>query len=370
MISAGEPSGELYGALLSRQIKKNWPDAEIFGIGGTCMENEGVRLLARVSNVIGLVEALRHARQIREKFKRAREALEGERPDVLVLIDYPDFNMALAKRAKSNRIPVLYYVSPQVWAWRRGRIKKMALLVDKIALLFPFEVDFYRKAGIPCEFVGHPIAETIEINETKEELKRGLGLAHDRPVISLLPGSRPVELQRHLPVLIRVAARLHKEMPDFQVVFPLAEGTEVTGELNGPFTVLKGRTREVLAVSEASAIASGTATLEAALMGTPMVVFYKLSPLTYLLARPLVKVRFISLVNILSGDEVVKELIQTEATADNIFKELKRIVEDIPYRDGILSRLGEIQKVMGQKRASAKVASMVGEIAGWNSTGG
>jgi len=368
MISAGEASGELYGALLSREVKKKWPDTQIFGIGGPHMESEGVALIALTSNVIGFTEALKHFREIKQSFKKAREALIDKRPDILVLIDYPDFNIALAKRAKSAGIPILYYVSPQVWAWRTGRVKKIASLVDKIAVLFPFEKDYYKNTGLPCEFVGHPIAETINIPRTKEELKQELGLIPHKPVITLLPGSRPTEIQRHLPLIKEVALKIHNELPGFQVVIPLARGTELTEKLMDYITVIKNRTKEAVACSEASAVASGTATLEAALLGTPMVVFYKVSPLTFFLARLLAKVKFISLVNLLSGKGVIVELIQKDATPDNIFSEIKRIINDLPYRYDMISSLKKIREIMGEKTPSNRVAFMVGEIAGWNST--
>ena len=191
MISAGEVSGELYGALLSRAVKNKWPDTEIIGLGGNRMKAEGIQIIAPISSVLGLTEAIKHCGEVIKNYKKAKEALVKQKPDILVVIDYPDFNLALAKKAKTAGIPVLYYVSPQVWAWRAGRVKKIASRVNKIAVLFPFEVDIYRNTGLPCEFVGHPIAETIDIGLTKEELKHKLGLDPNKAVIALLPGSRP-----------------------------------------------------------------------------------------------------------------------------------------------------------------------------------
>lgn len=368
MISAGESSGELYGALLSREIKKRWPDTEITGIGGGRMRKEGVTLIASISHAFGITELIRHLWDLRNSFKKATAALRNERPQVLVLIDYPDFNIALAKRAKSLGIPVLYYVSPQVWAWRPSRVKKIASLVEKIAVLFPFEVDIYKNTGLPVEFVGHPIAETIDISEGREELKQRLGLNPHRPVAALLPGSRPSEIKRHTPLLKEVAAMIHNELPDFQIVIPLAPETQLTGEMPPYITVLNDVTREAIACSEVVAAASGTVTLEAALLGTPMVVFYKLAPLTFFFGKLLVKVNFVSLVNILSGKEVVVELIQKRATAQNIFSEIKRILRDDRYREEMLLNLNRIREIMWKKTASQRVASMVGELAGWKDT--
>mgnify|MGYP003858865933 CR=1 FL=1 len=368
MICAGESSGELYGALLSREIKKRWDDVEIIGIGGSRMKEEGVTLIAPILGAFGIAELIRHLQGLKDSFRKAKEALITHRPQVLVLIDYPDFNIALAKRAKSLGIPILYYVSPQVWAWRPQRARKIASLVNKVAVLFPFEVEIYRNTGVPVEFVGHPIAETIDVSETKEELKQRLGLNPHIPVISLLLGSRPSEIKRHTPILKEVASMIHKEMPEFQIVIPLAPETNLTEKVPPYITVLSGVTKEAIACSEVSATASGTVTLEAALLGTPMVVFYKLSPLTFFLGKLLVRVNFISLPNILSGKEVVVELIQKRANAENIFSEIKRILMDKGYREEMILNLSRIKEIIGERTASVRVASMVGELAGWENT--
>ncbi len=368
MISAGEASGELYGALLCREVKKLWPDAEIFGIGGPHMENEGVDLITRISSVIGLTEAARHLGVIWESYKKAKDALTIKRPDILVLIDYPDFNISLARKAKAEGIPVLYYVSPQVWAWRSGRIKKIAALVSKIAVLFPFEVEYYKATGVPCEFVGHPITETINIDKTKEEVKEDLGLDPGRPVISLLPGSRPAEIQRHLPIVMEVAARIHEDLPGFQIVLPLAQGTELKEEVMDYISVFRNRTREAVACSDAAAVASGTATLETALIGTPMVVFYRTSYISYRILKFLVKVKYICLANLLTGKMIVEELIQGDASPENIYSELKKILSDSSYRETMIANLNNIKELMGGRKPSARVASIVGEIAEWDST--
>lgn len=368
MISAGEASGELYGALLSRAVKKMWPDTEIIGIGGNRMKKEGVHLIAPISSAIGLSETVRHWSQIIGSFNKAKQTLIKQRPDILVLIDYPDFNIALAKKAKSAGIPVLYYVSPQVWAWRAGRVKKIASLVNKIALLFPFEVDIYRKTGLACEFVGHPITETVDISHTKKELKENLGLDSNEKVLALLPGSRPAEISRHEQIIVEVAEKIHNEYPEMQIIVPFVSGTNFTHELPDYIKVISDRTTEVVACSEAVAVASGTATLEAALLGTPMVVFYKLSPLTMFFAKLLVKVKYISLVNLLSGKEVIVELIQNNATADKLFSELKKIISNNEYRQNMVSNLQKIRELIGGKTASTRVALIIGELAGWNST--
>ncbi|MBI5408899.1 MAG: lipid-A-disaccharide synthase [Nitrospirae bacterium] len=366
MISAGEASGELYGALLSREVKKLWAETEIFGIGGARMENEGVSLIAPVSHVVGIVEAVTHLKEIKNTLKKATDALTGKRPDVLVLIDYPDFNIALAERARAAGIPILYYVSPQVWAWRGGRVKKIASLVNRMAVLFPFEADYYKDTGLPCEFVGHPIVETINIQSSKRELKKTLGLDPDKGVITLLPGSRPGEIKRHQAIIKDVAEKIHHEFPEMQTVVPLTAESPLPEGLPDHVKVVRSRTAEAVACSEASAVASGTATLEATLLYTPMVVFYKVSFLTYHIVKLMARVKFISLVNILSGKEVVKELLQKEADPDRIFTELKKILTDASYRDAMISELKNIGKIMQGKKPSARVACIVGEMAGWS----
>ncbi|MBI4698515.1 MAG: lipid-A-disaccharide synthase [Nitrospirae bacterium] len=367
MISAGEASGELYGALLSREIKRLWPDVKIIGIGGKRMKSEGVHLIASVSGAFGFTETIRHWGHIKNAFKKAKETLIRAKPDILVLIDFPDFNMALAKKAKAAGIPILYYVSPQVWAWRSGRARKIASLVNKIAVLFPFEVDIYRNTGLECEFVGHPIAETINFTQTKEELKEMLGLDPSKKAITILPGSRATEIRRHQLLVKEVAEKIHESFPEIQIIVPLVSGTHLDINLPDYVRIMYDRTSEAVASAEASAVASGTATLETALLGTPMVVFYRVSPISVFIVRMLIKIRFISLVNILSGKEVVRELIQKDATSEKIFSELKRIITDDVYRQEMTSNLQKIKNIMGGKTASGRVASIVGQLTGWNS---
>ena len=365
MISAGEASGELYGALLSRQLIQKWPDLEIFGIGGPRMKEEGVSLLAPISHVLGISEALSHLFEIRKTFRIAKSALITSKPDVLVLIDYPDFNIALAKKARSAGIPILYYVSPQVWAWRKGRTGKIASLVNKMAVLFPFEVDYYKNTGLECEFVGHPVAENMHIQQSQEELKKILGIDPSRRIITFLPGSRPNEISKHMATINEVAYKFQTDFPDVQVVVPLLSGTELNIKIPDHIKVVYDRTVEALACSEAAAVASGTATLQTALVRTPMVVFYKVSPLTYFIGKRMSLVRFISLVNLLSGKEVVKELLQEDASADNIYTELKKIINDEPYRNEMINSLDKIREIMKDRKPSVRVADMVGELARW-----
>jgi lipid-A-disaccharide synthase len=233
-------------------------------------------------------------------------------------------------------------------------------------VLFPFEVDFYKKTGLPCEFVGHPITESIDTVRTKEDIKRDLGLVADRKVVALLPGSRPDEIKRHSAIIIGVAEKIHSEIPDIQIVVPLTSGTALASEPPEYIRIIYNATSEVVACSEAAAVASGTATLETALAGTPMVVFYRISPFTFFMGKVLTNLKFVALVNILSGREVVRELLQKDATEDNIYAELSRILQDTEYRNSIKSDLEAIQGMMKGKSPSSRVAEITGEIAGWN----
>lgn len=365
MISAGEASGELYGAMLCREVKKIWPDIEISGIGGPRMKEEGVSLIAPISHLIGIIEVVKHLGELIRTYNKAKNALINNRPDLLVLIDYPDFNLALAKKAKQAGIPILYYVSPQIWAWRKGRIHKITALVDKVAVLFPFEVDCYKGTGLPCEFVGHPITERMHIDRTKEELKTDLELDPDRKVVTLLPGSRPGEIEKHQEIIRSLAEMIHKEFPEMQIVVPMVKGTKLDITLPDYTVILYNRTLEAVACSEASAVTSGTATLETALLGIPMTVFFRTSPFTFHLVKALSSIKYVALVNLLAGIEVVPEFLQKDATPENIFGALKRILTDSAYRNGMISELEKIRKTMEGKTPSARVASIAGEIAGW-----
>jgi lipid-A-disaccharide synthase len=389
MIVAGESSGELYGALLAKALKSRWPDLRIIGVGGRKMNEAGVELVSSISDAFGLTEAIASLSKLRIAFNSTIEALKKSKPRVLILIDYPDFNLRVAKLARSLGIKILYYVSPQVWAWRKGRVKKIAGLVDRMAVILPFEEEIYKKAGLACEFVGHPVLEEIETvlatGMTGEVLQRSpsrtffktvLGFDPDRPLLSLLPGSRPSELKRHLPLMTSVIRKFKgdPEMPsatEYQFCMPLAGNTD-EAHFDSHLTMLKqegvqikkGESVRVLAASDMAVVASGTATLQTALLEVPMVVVYKLAPLSYHLGKRIIKVKYISLVNILSGREVVTELIQNRANPDGILRELKRIVSETGYREHMLAELRNIKGLFTGEKTSERVAEMVMEMAG------
>lgn len=373
MIVAGETSGELYGALLATALRKQKPDISIIGVGGERMQQAGVEIISWISSAFGLTEAISSVRTIKETFRKAVSALQSRKPEVLVLIDYPDFNLKLAQEARKNHIKVFYYVSPQVWAWRKKRVAKIARLVDRMAVVLPFEEEIYRTVGLNCEFVGHPVYDEIKnLPLEKDELKSVLGIGKGRPLLALLPGSRPHELERILPLMLAVVREFKKVYADYQFCIPFAPNTDMEKYRTivrllreEGVAINKGESLKVLAASEAAVITSGTATLQAALLGVPLVVVYKLFPLTYWIGRLIVKVKYISLVNILSGREVVKELLQSDATAGNIVSELRKILSDGSRRKGMMEAYTKIKDIYSEKNASQRVAGMVGEMAGW-----
>ncbi|MBI5641515.1 MAG: lipid-A-disaccharide synthase [Nitrospirae bacterium] len=372
MIVTGETSGELYGALLAASLREKVPGIRIIGIGGERMKAAGVELISGISSAFGLTEAFSSFNAIRKTYARAKDAIRIYLPALLVLIDYPDFNLRLAAEAKRHGIRVLYYVSPQVWAWRKKRVKKIVRLVDKMAVILPFEEEIYKGAGLDCEFVGHPVFDEIQnISEDKREMKRVLGMRADIPLISLLPGSRPHEIDRLLPVLSDVIREIRHEFKEMQFCIPFAPNTDLNmyGQViermkREGVLINKGESLRVLAASDVAVIASGTASLQAALLGTPALVIYKLFPLTYWLGKFIVHVRHISLVNILSGREVIREMLQSDVTARNIAGEIKKMLSDGHYREQMLLAYNRIRQIFSGKNASERVAEMVIQIAG------
>ncbi len=373
MIVAGETSGELYGALLAEALKKKVPHLRVIGIGGERMQAVGVELLSGIASAFGLTEALSSIKALKETFRKASDAFRQYRPSVLVLIDYPDFNLRLAAEARKQNIPVLYYVSPQVWAWRQGRVKKIAKLVDRMALILPFEEQIYRDTGLDAEFVGHPILDEMrQIQPDRKTLKAELGLDPDMQLISLLPGSRPHELERLLPLLLDTVRQAKHDFPGSQYCLPFAPNTDLVQhkalidalQLEG-VKINKGKSLKTLAASDYAVIASGTATLQAVFLGLPLVVVYKVFPLTFWLGKRIIKVKYVSLVNILSKHEVVRELLQKDATVENIMFELKRMMSDSAYRSQMQKAYDDVRKVFSDKHASDRVSDMVMEMAGW-----
>jgi lipid-A-disaccharide synthase len=376
MISCGEPSGDLYAGALAVEIRRRQPDAAIFGLGGQRLMAGGGELLVdyRGISVTGLFEALRVLPKSLTAFNRLVDAARTEKPDALVLIDFPDFNFRLASAVKKLGVPIVYYISPQLWAWRQSRMKVMQRLVNRVLVIFPFEEKIYKDAGVPVQFVGHPLVDLARAQEPKDSFLREVGLDPARPIVALLPGSRPNEVERLLPVISEAVAVIGARLPQTQFVIARAPSlddrifsrTKWSGVR--PVEVL-ARTDDVLAISDVAITASGTATVQAALHGRPMVVVYRLSPLTYRMGRRFLLVENVAMVNLIAGRRIVPELIQDDCTAENIAAETLLLLTN-PERAAETRRgLDDVRAKLGGPGASGRAAEAVLEIAEAKSRG-
>lgn len=379
MIVTGESSGELYGSLLAKALRAKQPDIRIIGVGGERMRDAGVELISGIASAFGLIEAIASFQAVKQTFRKTLDAIDRLLPEVIVLIDYPDFNIRVAEYARKKGIKVLYYVSPQVWAWRKKRAKKIAAISDRIAVILPFEESIYKELGAHCEFVGHPALEEIEyITKTlipaeggKTVLKKSLGLKPERPVLALLPGSRPHELKELLPLMLDVVRAFKSEFSkrNLQFVMPLAPNIDVKkyenllSELRSEGVLIKKENAiKMLYVSDMAVIASGTAALQAAFLEIPLVVVYRLFPLSYLIGRLMINVKYISLINLIPDQQVVKELIQMQAKKENVIYELKKIMLDDNYRDSMIEHFRTVRGIFSGKNPSQRVADMIIEM--------
>jgi len=370
MIIAGEASGDLHGSALVRESHHRDPSLRFFGIGGTLMRDAGVETLVDAGEmaVVGLVEVAAHFPTIFRAFRKMESILKTDPPDLLVLIDYPDFNLRLAKVAKAAGVKVLYYISPQVWAWRAGRVRKIARVVDRMAVVFPFEVPFYEKEGVPVSFVGHPLVDSVRPTMSLEEARRSFGIDPDRKTVGLFPGSRLQEIRKHLPLLLESARILKERYPDLQFILPLA--SSLSRSCLEPYLassaidvkVVAGKGYDVIQVCDAIVTVSGTVTLEIALLAVPMVIIYRVSPLTYAIAKRLVRVDHIGICNIVADERVVRELLQHEATPEAIAGEIGRILNDPVYADDMRSKLALVREKLGMGGCSGRVAAIVREM--------
>jgi len=371
-IIAGEASGDVHGANLVKAMAAADPSLSFRGVGGRELREAGVQLLwdAAEVAVVGLLEVARHLLTIARAFRLAINTLRIWQPHLLILIDYPDFNLLVARKAKQLGIPVMYYISPQVWAWRSGRVKTIRRCVDRMVVLFPFEETLYREAGVPVSFVGHPFLDAVTVRD-REQLGRRLGVSlGGRPLVGLLPGSRQNEVRALLPIMLEAAASLVRRMPHAHFLLPLAStirADQVRPLLQGrdlPLTVMEGRTHEAIQACELIVAASGSVTLEAAILGTPLVVVYKVHRLSYEVGRRLIRVKHIGLVNLVAGETVAPELIQEQVTAEGVVKEVMGILED-PGRQGwIRSRLEEVRRRLGSPGASFRAAEIALSLLG------
>ena len=374
MLITGEASGDVHGAALAREMGKLLPEARLFGMGGREMASAGVEILfdaARIA-VMGGVEVITRLPVILSAFAVLKRALRQRRPALLILIDLPDFNLRLARIAKKLAIPVLYYITPQVWAWRAGRVKTIRARADRLAVILPFEEEFFRARGVAAHYVGHPLLDHEPPRLDPSEFRAQLGIAADALCIGLLPGSRQRELASLLPVFLQTAMLLQKRRPE-KLVFLIPRASTVSeADLDAAglasyrdsldIHVLAEDRQALMAACRAVMAASGTVTLELALTDTPMVVCYKLAPISYFLAKRLIHVPFFSLVNLIAEKRVVPELLQHEVSAETITAGILPLLDDGPARRDMLSGLELVRAQLGTPGASARVAKMAREM--------
>lgn len=354
LLSAGEASGDTYGAQLAEALNQLAPSSRFFGMGGEKMRSAGCELLVHANEVavVGLVEVLTHLPGIRHRFKHLVAEAGRRKPDAAVLIDFPDFNLRLARELHRLGIPVFYFVSPQIWAWRTGRVRQIKKYVRKMIVIFPFEQEFYRQHGVEVSYVGHPLAYVSPPQITRAEFAAQHKLDPEKQWIALLPGSRRKEVRLNLPAMLQ-AAELLQQQSDYEFILPVASTLnaewlkqQIRQMQNGRSSTihLTDNARATLMHARASVVASGTATVEAALSGTPFVVVYRLAPLTWILGRRLVKLDTFAMANLIAGEKVVPELIQKDFTAANVVREIKKLLPDGPDRQKMQAALKMVQQ--------------------------
>jgi lipid-A-disaccharide synthase len=361
-LSAGEASGERYAVALLEAIRRHLPHAQFFGLGGARMASLGFRPVVRAEDVahMGITEVIRHAPYIYRQFQRLKRAIRSERPSLAVLIDFPDVNLRLAEQLHRHGVPVVYFVSPQLWAWKKRRIRRVQRFVDRMLVIFPFEEPFYRERGVAAEFVGHPLADLPLPEITREAFARQHGLDASKPWVALLPGSRKREVHLNLPTMLEAATTLGDA---YQYMVPVAPtlkkesvAAAIAAQPAGVRPVLVDDARAALYHARASVVASGTATVEAALLENPFVVVYRLSRLSYAIARRFVTVPHVAMANLIAGRRIVPELIQDEFTAANVVAALRPLLADSPERAETVAALQEVRDRLHTQRSPGKGA--------------
>jgi lipid-A-disaccharide synthase len=374
LLSCGEPSGDLYAGALTRELRSLAPDMTICGLGGPQFAAAGGRLIEdyRGLTVTGLTEALAKIPRSLRTLHRLVQAARSERPHALVAMDFPDFNFPLVRRIRKLGVRIIYYIGPQIWAWRPGRIETLREVADCVLVIFPFEEAIYKDAGVPVRFVGHPLVELARTPVSRETFLSRHGLTPDAPTVALLPGSRPNEVRRILPDLIAAARLIRKQIPRAQFVVARAANLDdaLFGVSRGlPETVIvSGETDAALASADVALTASGTATVQAALHDTPMVIVYRLSPLTYRFGRHFVNVDTFGMVNLIAGQRIVPELIQDRFTPQAVADEALSMLTDAGRSAGIRRDLQRVRHRLGGPGASRLAAEAILQIAGANAT--
>jgi lipid-A-disaccharide synthase len=367
LLSCGETSGDLYAGALTRELRAAAPGITIAGLGGPEFAAAGGQLIAdyRGLSVTGLTEAIVKVPRSLGILRRLVQWARDERPDTLVVIDFPDFNFPLARRIKKLGVRVVYYISPQIWAWRPGRLKTIRRIADRVLVIFPFEEEIYRRGGVPVEFVGHPLVDLAVASASRDPFLRRLGLAPDAPTVAILPGSRPNEVRRILPDLVAAGERIRGRVPRAQFVVARAPNLDddlfqiVRTRGLSPIAIVEGETDAVLASADVALTASGTATVQTALHDTPMVVVYRLSPLTYRLGRRFVKLDTFGMVNLIAGERVVPELIQDAFTPEAVADEAVSMLTDRARAARVRQGLARVRARLGGPGASRRAAEAI-----------
>jgi lipid-A-disaccharide synthase len=364
LISAGEASGDLYASRVVEALKAQHPDTEFFGCAGPRMQAAGVRAVIDMRSiaVVGLVEVVAHIPRIWRQFRKLVASIPVERPDFAIVTDAPDFHLRLAKRLRRHGVPVVYLIAPQAWAWREGRVRTMRATIERLLCIFPFEREFFETRGIPTTFIGHPLAHLVKPSFGREEFCAKFGIPPGDRIVALLPGSRHGEVARHIPALVQAAEELRRRH-SVNLVMALPPGF---GWTNASFReriraasiqVIEGHTWDVLAQADLALAASGTVTVEAALLNVPMVTFYRVNALSWILGRWLVRAPFLSMVNLVAGRTVVPELIQHDMTPERIAGEANRLLEDRARRRAMQAELAEVAGKLGSERDPMEIAA-------------
>jgi lipid-A-disaccharide synthase len=369
LISAGEASGDLYAASLGAELLRRHPDLELFGCAGPRMRAAGVREVVDAASlaVVGLIEVVEHIPRVWREYRKLLKAARTERPALAILTDSPDFHLRLARQFKRMGIPVVYLVAPQVWAWRKGRLPAMRRDIDRLLCIFPFEEPFFKEHGVAATYIGHPLSRLVRPSLGKEEFFRKHGLAEDRPLVALLPGSRQAEAARHMPALMDAAAEISRRMP-VNLVLGRAGLSDFRERIpGGAIQVIEGETWDLLAHATLALAASGTVTIEAALLGTPMVTFYKVTALSWFAGKFLVDVPFYSMVNLIAGRAVIPELMQNEMTGERLAAEALKLLNSPVEREEMRRQLGEVGRALaGPEDPMERAAGIVDQILGTN----
>lgn len=373
MISAGEASGDLHAANLVKALHKIDASIQVKGMGSDKLREAGADVIIDCADiaVVGIVEVLANYRKIKQVLNQLADEIRNNPPDLLILVDYQEFNFRLAKVAKECGVKVLFYISPQVWAWRPHRVHKIGQLIDMMAVLFPFEEKFYQSANVPVTFVGHPLVDETRPDKTLEESFAAYQLDNNRQIVGLFPGSRKGEIKRVLPILLKSAALLKNKHPDIQYILPIASTLKITdiepyihGFESLDIHLVKDRSYNVMQVCNAIMTASGTATLEIALMGIPSTIVYRIAPLSYFILKRMVTIDNIGLVNIVAEKDVVREFIQHEAKPQQIANEIDRLLTDNDYRNNMITELNKVRAKLGKEGGSLNVAQLAYEMLG------